>query len=206
MLYFFLLIAIILYYLVIYFFIVKPRQKELEASNRRFKLIYDLSVRFHENVSLKNSLEKILEDVIETVEADAASLFILDEKKEFFYCSVAVGPTAAEMMKIKVPYGQGIVSEVEKLKSPKLANDVGNEKSHWRDVDEKLKYQTRSLICVPLFVNDDFIGSIEVINKKAGDLFDRSDVDLLDAIANVTAIAINNACLIKKLSDSIKRP
>ncbi len=197
MVYIIVLIGIIIYYLLVYYYLIKPGQKALEASNRKLKLLYELSVRFHESVTFEDSFERILNQVIEVVGADVASLFLLDEKKEFFYCPVAVGPTASEIIKIKVPYGEGLVSKVEAGKVPVLINDVGGEKDHFKEVDEKLNYQTRSMICVPLFVKDKFIGAFQVINKKNGALFNNEDIELLGTIAGITSLAVNSACCFK---------
>lgn len=199
MIFLMLLTIMMLYYVFLYYAMIKPRQVALEESNRKLGLLYELSVGFHESISLENSLEKILDRLISIVNADAASLFMLDERRERFNCPVAVGPTADEIVKISIPYGEGIVSNVEKTKKSALINDMSSEKSHFKGVDEKLKYETRSMICVPLFASGSYIGAIQVVNKKGGDRFDESDLTLLDTIANLTAVAINNASAMKAL-------
>ncbi len=199
MVYIVILIGIIVYYLLIYYLMIKPGQKALEASNKKLKLLYDLSMKFHESVTLENSLEQILKQVIDIVGAEVASLFLLDDKKEFFTCPVAVGPTAAEIVKMKVPYGEGLVSKVETLKAPILTNDITQEKTHFKEVDEKLNYKTRTMICVPLFVKDRFLGAFQVINKKNGGQFNAEDTELLGAIAGLTSLAVNSACCFKNI-------
>ena len=191
------LMGIIVYYLLIYYFMIKPGQKALEASNKKLKLLYDLSMKFHESVTLEDSFELILKQVVDIVGADVASLFLLDDKKEFFNCPVAVGPTAGEIIKIKVPYGEGLVSKVETLKAPVLINDMTQEKNHFKQVDEKLNYNTRTMICVPLFVKDRFLGAFQVINKKDGAQFNQEDTELLGAIAGLASLAVNSACCFK---------
>lgn len=200
MVYMVILVAIIIYYLLIYYFMIKPRQKALENTNKKLKLLYELSMKFHETITLEDSLEQILKQLIEIVNAEVASLFLLDEKKESFHCPVAVGPTAAEVVKVKVPYGEGVVSKVEALRSPLLINDISQEKLHFKEVDEKLNYKTRTMICVPLFVKDRFLGAFQVINKKDGRQFAQEDSELLGAIASLTSLAINSACRFKSLT------
>ncbi|HNY12859.1 MAG TPA: GAF domain-containing protein [Candidatus Wallbacteria bacterium] len=193
------LVALVIYYLLIYHYMIKPKQAALEESNKKLNLLYELSIGFHESLTFEDSFQRILNRFIGIVNAEVASLFILDDKREFFYCPVAVGPTSDEIEKIKVAYGQGIVSAVEKDKKPLLLNNVSNEKNHFKGIDEKINFQTKSMICVPLFVSDKFKGAIQVINKKDGSAFTEADANLLDTIANLTAIAINNANLIKQL-------
>ncbi|HOD40722.1 MAG TPA: GAF domain-containing protein [Candidatus Wallbacteria bacterium] len=200
MIYVVVLVGIIIYYLLIYYFMIKPNQKALEKTNKKLKLLYDLSMKFHETITLEDSLEQILKQLIDIVNADAASLFLLDEKREFFYCPVAVGPTAREIVKVKVPYGEGLVSKVEQLKNPLLINDMSLEKNHFKEVDEALNYKTTTMICVPLFVKEKFLGAFQLINKKDGRSFSMEDSDLLGAIASLTSLAVKSACYFKKLN------
>ena len=197
MTFFLLFIGLSIYYLFIYYYSIKPRQKELEKSNQKLKVLYELSVTFHESITFENSLEKILNELLVLVNAEVASLFLLDKKDGHFNCAVAVGPTAEEVQKIKIPYGAGIVSKVEKERAPIVCNDIELMPEHFKNVDEKLKFKTKSMICFPLFIKDDFIGAIQVINKKSGNQFEKPDAEILATISNITALAIHNVNLIK---------
>ena len=200
MTFFFLFLGLSGYYLLIYYYSIKPRQRELEKSNQKLKILYELSLSFHESITLENSLEKILNELLVLVNAEVASLFLLDKNNGHFNCAVAVGPTANEVLKLKIPYGAGIVSKVEKEKMPILCNDVTLLPEHFKNVDEKLNFKTKSMICFPLFIKDNFIGAIQIINKKSGNLFETSDVEIIATISNITALAIYNVNLIKNYS------
>ncbi|MEZ7890981.1 MAG: GAF domain-containing protein [Candidatus Wallbacteria bacterium] len=200
MAFFIIFLGLSAYYILIYYYSIKPRQKELEKSNKKLKLLYELSVNFHESVALENSLEKILSEILGLVNAEVASLFLLDRKNGHFSCAVAVGPTADEVLKLKIPYGAGIVSKVEKEKAPILCNDVETMPEHFKNIDEKLKFKTKSMICVPLFIKDDFMGAIQIINKKSGNSFENSDIEILSTISNIAALAIHNVNIIKNYS------
>ncbi len=52
-----------------------------------------------------------------------------------------------------------------------------------------------SLICVPLIAKGECIGIINITNKKNGKLFNKKDLEFVEALANQAAIAVDNAQL-----------
>lgn len=70
-------------------------------------------------------------------------------------------------------------------------------------MDEKTGFRTKSLICVPLFVEDKLIGTLEVINKTDHRVFESSDLEFLVSLSEVAATAIQNANIKDKLDKRI---
>jgi diguanylate cyclase (GGDEF)-like protein len=64
-------------------------------------------------------------------------------------------------------------------------------------VDEALKMTTHSLLCVPLKIRDETIGSVEVLRTHSSKPFTEEDQLLLTSLANQAAIAVKNARLYK---------
>jgi putative nucleotidyltransferase with HDIG domain len=58
-----------------------------------------------------------------------------------------------------------------------------------------LGYERKSLICAPLMVKDEIIGTISVVNKIDDSQFQADEMDMLSTIAAQAAIAIKNATL-----------
>ena len=52
-----------------------------------------------------------------------------------------------------------------------------------------------SLLCVPLVAKGESIGVINITNKKNGKLFNKQDLEFIEALANQAAIAVDNAKL-----------
>jgi HD-GYP domain-containing protein (c-di-GMP phosphodiesterase class II) len=69
-------------------------------------------------------------------------------------------------------------------------------------VDEKTGFVTRSLMTVPLVLEDKSIGAIQAVNKRDGQLFNKEDLDLFRSIADNAALAVNNAQLVADLQRS----
>ena len=56
---------------------------------------------------------------------------------------------------------------------------------------------------VPMLVKDRAVGVVEVINKEAADGFSEGDVELATALANLAAIALDNARMYAQLADAV---
>lgn len=60
-------------------------------------------------------------------------------------------------------------------------------------MDKRTGFKTKSLICVPLFVEERLIGTLEVINKTNDRIFNDADLEYLVSLSEVAATAIQNA-------------
>jgi GAF domain-containing protein len=62
---------------------------------------------------------------------------------------------------------------------------------------------TRNLLAVPLLVKDKAVGVVEVLNKRDGMSYHDEDVALAGGLANLAAVAMDNASLYAKLSEAV---
>ena len=83
-----------------------------------------------------------------------------------------------------------------------VIQDVSQEKKFNDKIDRLTGFRTKSAICVPLLLRNRPIGALQVINKKSGEPFFRSDLEILFAIAQHVSIAMENASLYRRLEES----
>jgi HD-GYP domain-containing protein (c-di-GMP phosphodiesterase class II) len=79
--------------------------------------------------------------------------------------------------------------------SPYLASNVRKDARLSNRVDKKLKFETHDLLAVPLQAAGKTLGVIEVLNKKDGQPFNSTDLELLTALTTQIALIIENARL-----------
>src|SRR5512134_3140664 len=72
---------------------------------------------------------------------------------------------------------------------------------HNASVAAQINFQTRSLLGVPMHIQERMTGVLEALNKRQG-TFTEEDVKILTAIASQAAVAIENAQLVKALQES----
>jgi HD-GYP domain-containing protein (c-di-GMP phosphodiesterase class II) len=83
-----------------------------------------------------------------------------------------------------------------------IIKNAKNDPRHARSVDQKTGFVTRSLMTVPLVLEDKSIGAIQAVNKRDGQLFNKDDLNLFRSIADSAALAVNNAQLVADLQNS----
>jgi signal transduction histidine kinase len=76
---------------------------------------------------------------------------------------------------------------------------------YYREVGQQIGMEIRSLLAVPLQIQDRRIGVLEAVNKRGGGEFSPEDVETLVALAAQAAVAIENARLVGALQQAYDR-
>jgi phosphoserine phosphatase RsbU/P len=173
--------------------------KSAAGSNqqRALSFLADLSQTLALSIDLGTTLKNALTHIAEFMQAEAASLFLLDAKTGWLECRICVGPV--DISGLKVAVGQGVVGRAVAENTTQLVLDAGRDARVNASVDAETGFVTRSILCAPLSTGNGAIGALEVINRRGGGLFDAEDAEVLRVIAAPAALAINNARLVHDL-------
>lgn len=174
--------------------VVEVRQ---EFSNY-LELLAVVGQDFATSLDIDETIRLTLTRIVNYLDAEAASLFMLENNDTEVVCRVSVGPTDIAGLRLK--YGQGIVGQSISQQASLMVRDVSKDANFLRSVDEETGFTTRSILCAPMSLNDVHLGAVEVINKRNADgLFAERDRDALRVLAASAALAIRNATLTKSL-------
>ena len=138
-------------------------------------------------------LEMIVETAAHVISARAASLFLIDEETQELVFEVALGSKAEEVRKFRVPLGHGIAGLVAVSGQPMAVSDAERDPRQAADIAQSVGYTPQSIICVPLFYNDQVIGVLELLDKDGAPSFSATDMEDLGLFANQAAIAIEQS-------------
>lgn len=148
-------------------------------------------------VSTVQDLDQLLELIIETatrmMNAKASSLLLVDPKTRRLYFKVATGDKKDDVKQFEVELGQGIAGHVAQTGEALLIPDVRKDPRWFKEISESIGFQTRSIACVPMKMNDETIGVVEIIDKTDGSLIGKSDIKILTVFAELAAMAIGSA-------------
>ena len=144
-------------------------------------------------------LEMIMEKSKEVMDAEASSLMLLDEETQELVFNVATGEKGAAIREIRLPLGRGIAGWVAQNKEPLLVPDAYEDPRFNRDADKMSGFHTRSILCVPLMVQDRLLGVVQVLNPNGKDSFEENDRGTFTSFADHASIAIENARLYEEL-------
>ena len=140
----------------------------------------------------------------EFMEAEASSVYELDTEKGDIIVRMARGEKGGFIQSRRLKFGEGIAGWVIQSGKPMIAEDVHKEPRFSDRFDRETGFTTRSLMCVPLTVRGKTIGAIQVINKKNGSTFTKEDSELLTALAQQIAVALDNAKLYQRLEENFQ--
>ena len=161
----------------------------------RFSLLLDAVKRVNTRVELASVLGTIMDAAKTIMDAEAASLMMLDPKSQELIITLPTGPVSAEISGLRIPPGKGFSGWVASQGEPLIANDARNDPRFFGDL-AKSPFRTKNLICVPLRDSQGQVtGVLQAINRKDNGVFEENDIPLFSAFADQAAIAIEKSQL-----------
>ena len=172
------------------------RRADVEAALARelrvSKALRDVGVALGTTFDLDQLLELILQKITEALEADRATLYLLDESSDELVSRIAQGPGVRS---IRLKAGHGLAGYVARTGKPLHVRDAYKDPRFSPEWDMLSGYRTRSILAAPMRNHlGKTIGVVQVLNKKRGDFTDE-DADILAALATQAAVSIDNSRL-----------
>lgn len=136
---------------------------------------------------------RILMAALDAVDSENGSLILLDEESDELVFVDVRGPYRYDLMGFRMPRQKGIVGWAIEHRQAVLVADARQDIRFFPLVDERLGFQTLSLICVPLFAGERPLGALEVVNSRSGEPFRTEDLHIMRLVGLLAAEAIKRA-------------
>ncbi len=178
----------------------------IEAKNKndratRLKAMLSMVERWHQTDDLVSLLNQMAECSTEFFDAERASIFLWDKPKRQLVGRPALG---VEDGKLVVPDDKGVVGAVVQSGEPRRVDDMLAHEVN-REIDKKLEFHTRSLLCVPLLDRRGKVfGVFELINKREGNFTTKDEQGLTEVAVHAAAV-IESSQQIAQLMESRDR-
>ncbi|MDQ6959688.1 MAG: PP2C family protein-serine/threonine phosphatase [Mariprofundaceae bacterium] len=164
-----------------------------KARNANLMKALEVSQILSRELHLDMLLQRIMETVQQVMEAEACSLFLLDDQTGDLLFQVALGEAEEKLKNLRcVPKGSGIVGWVVEHGRALHIDNVHADSRFNPYFDQQTGFQSRDLLCAPIFYRNTCIGACQVINRRSGS-FSKDDLYLLESLAQMSAVAIENA-------------
>jgi signal transduction histidine kinase len=185
----------------------QKRIAELEAAlareRRVSRALREVGSALGTTLDLDDLLELILSTLTDLVEADRATLYLLDEATAELVSRVVVGQ---QVRSIRIKVGHGIAGYVAQSGKPVRLRDAYNDPRFEREWDALTGYRTASMLAAPLKNHlGRTIGVIQVLNKQSSDEFTEADEAMVTALCTQAAVAIDNSRLFLSLIQKNKQ-
>ncbi len=166
---------------------------DLAADHERLSFLYRISDLMTTKVRLRDVLLTVMEGAAKVLKAEASSILLWDQRRRRLVFVTATGEKRRELMEVEAPLEGSIAGWVIQNEQAVIINDVPGDPRFFARADEQTGFVTRALVCAPMKVRGKLIGVIEALNKQGGEPFVEADLQLAQAVADYTALAIENA-------------
>lgn len=164
---------------------------------KQYQRVIEVSHNLASTLDLASLLNYIMNVAVELVEAEEASVLLYDQHTHRLYFETATNVDSSPVLqKLFIPE-ESIAGWVAVNRIPQIVNNVREDKRHFDDIDQKINFNSHSLIALPLIAKQKLIGVLEVLNKKNGE-FNAEDQEILSALAAQAAVAIENSRLFQQ--------
>jgi Nif-specific regulatory protein len=160
-----------------------------------------------ELVELAQLLSVVMAKTNELIECESSAVLLLDERtNELFFPYVVdvASDVASRLSRVRFKADQGIAGWVLAHGEVQVIHNVSRDPRWYSQVDGESGGNTRSLLCAPLMTRQRVVGVIELRNKRSGE-FTARDVSWIGALAEIIAVAIENAQLFGAANASVAR-
>ncbi|MBN1430589.1 MAG: GAF domain-containing protein [Anaerolineae bacterium] len=141
-------------------------------------------------------LDRILANGMAVTNAQDGSLLVLDEETNELVFVLARGRVAPPMLiGQRVPPGRGIAGWVAQKGQPTIVNNAHADIRFYPGIDDAFKFQTNSVLAVPIVSQGQVLGVIEVLNKHNGRIFDPADQALLTLLCRFAGDVLHSMML-----------
>lgn len=148
-----------------------------------------------QKLHLEMLFHNVFQEVGTMLNAESATLFLLDDATDRIYSYAVVNPNMTEdNAKIYVPANKGLVGACAMTKQIVNVPDVSKDDRFYPDIDAQTGFTTKSVLAMPIFGSDGTVtGVVEVVNKKteAGH-FTADDERLLRLLCSHIGLAVSN--------------
>ena len=152
--------------------------KHESTTSKDLAIITQMNQEFATSLDLNETLQTALEVIIKRINAQAANIFLIEEKKQVFQCIAS--KHQAYLDEYEIPLTQGVMGKAvlqkKCIRVGDVRKDVREIAEFYFDLDNKTNFTTYSVLCAPLIAANECIGVIHCLNKKTIDkLFQEED-------------------------------
>jgi len=102
------------------------------------------------------------------LDSEASAIMLASDDRKRLSFKVASGEKGQVLKTMSLAVGEGIAGWVAQTRSPAVVNDARQDPRFAAEFDRTSGFVTRSVLCVPMVYHDEFVGVIEVLNRRSG--------------------------------------
>ncbi len=174
---------------------LEDRNTTLANAVNRLSTLYEMGLVINSTMELKNLFNLLLHKALESLHADVGYILLYEKSSNSLKIGDVIGvPGSFYDPEMEIQLAPGGVSHwVIENREPLLIKKIEEAREFTRM--SRLGFARDSVICAPLFIHDEVIGTITIANRQDGSRFYEEDLEIIATIAAQASVAIKNASL-----------
>ncbi|MEE8417251.1 MAG: GAF domain-containing protein, partial [candidate division Zixibacteria bacterium] len=179
----------------------KARLFEQERKrSHRLKTIFEFSRKTSESLNLHEILKLAADSIQEAFGYHLVAIFLLDnDRKRFSVAQQAVATGNMMPSDFTVDIDKGLLGRAASARKTLYSADVRTDPNYVPAIDD-----VQSEVCIPIIAADNVLGVLDVESMNA-DNFAADDINILETLVDILAVAIDNSYLFKETMEKAER-
>ncbi len=184
----------------------EKNQDKTATESKRTARFSDMLLQVTTDLAKTKSLDEALETLVKitttTIGAERGTIFLNDASTGELYSRIAQGNFRRE---IRILNSKGVAGWVFTHNEGTIIHDAYKDDRFNKAVDVRTGFRTKSILCAPLrTVSGEKIGVSQILNKIDGQ-FEEEDLELLLAMTEQAAIAIQGNIIVEQVEAARKQ-
>lgn len=153
-----------------------------------------ISRNLNSTLEMRRLLQQIVDAAQTLTHADGASILLVESEEKLRFAATS-GPGANALEVVEVPIQGSLAGWVVQNRELVIVEDAQSDPRLYNigSIDA-----TQSIIAVPMIFGDTVIGVVESVTMKARYRFTHQDIETLETLASIAAVAVQNARLFEQ--------
>ncbi len=154
-----------------------------------------ISRQLNSTLEMRPLLKQIVEAAATLTDGDSASILLVDERTKTLNFAASSGPNSPALELTEVPLENSLAGWVVRNRQTAIVEDA--------QTDPRMYVingvgPTLSIGAAPMFFGDKVIGVLEALTQRERRSFTPADIDTLETLASIAAVAVQNARLFQQ--------
>lgn len=173
--------------------------EQLRLKVRLFESLATVSRTINSTLNLDEALRTVTREACILMHARMCSLMMLDENREWLDLRASYGAGKAYVKKPRLSVNESLLGVVVRRKKPLQVANVQTS-NRYQNIELARREGLVSLLSVPLLFASQTIGTLSVYTERHYN-FSNEEIQILSALAELSAIAIEKARLYERVMD-----
>ncbi len=175
----------------------KESEKTQEQLVKKVAVLEEL-IKISRNLNSTLEMRRLLQQIVDAAQtlthADGASILLVESEGNLRFAATS-GPGANALEVVEVPIQGSLAGWVVQNRELVIVEDAQSDPRLYNigSIDA-----TQSIIAVPMIFGDTVIGVVESVTMKARYCFTPQDIETLETLASIAAVAVQNARLFEQ--------